>query len=97
MREIANEVLKHYPNHIPSLSNISISYLVSGKFDKGIETLLKAEKINPKDFIVLSNIAHGYNLKGDKKKAIEYYEKTIEFGDESAKEFAKQRITELKK
>jgi len=65
MREIANEVLKHYPNHIPSLSNISISYLVTGKFDKGIETLLKAEKINPKDFIVLSNIAHGYNLKGD--------------------------------
>jgi len=65
MREIANEVLKHYPNHIPSLSNISISYLLTGKFDKAIETLLKAEKINPKDFIVLSNIAHGYNLKGD--------------------------------
>jgi tetratricopeptide (TPR) repeat protein len=97
MREIANTVLEFYPNHIESLSNLSITYLLTGEYDKGIEALLRAEKINPKDYIVLSNIAQGYKLKGDKKKAIEYYEKTIEFGDERAKEYAKQQIIELKK
>jgi tetratricopeptide (TPR) repeat protein len=97
MREIANEVLKFYPNHIESLSNLSITYLITGEYDKGIEALLRAEKINPKDYIVLGNIAQGYKLKGDKKKAIEYYEKTVEFGDERAKEYAKQQIIELKK
>lgn len=97
MREIANTVLKFYPNHIESLSNLSITYILTGEYEKGIEPLLKAEKINPKDYIVLSNIAQGYKLKGDKKKAIEYYEKTIEFGDERAKEYAKQQIIELKK
>lgn len=97
MREIANEVLKFYPNHIESLSNLSITYLLTKEYDKGIEALLRAEKINPKDYIVLGNIAQGYKLKGDKKKAIEYYEKTIEFGDDRAKEYAKQQISELKK
>ena len=97
MREIATEILNYYPKHIPSLSNISITYLLTGEFDKGIKTLLKAEIIDPKNYIVLSNIARGYKLKGDKKKAIEYYEKTIQFGDEGAKKFAKQQIEELKK
>ncbi|MFC5683423.1 tetratricopeptide repeat protein [Flavobacterium sp. MAHUQ-51] len=92
MRNIANEVLKFYPNHIESLSNLSITYLLTGEYDKGIEALLKAEKINPKDFIVLSNIAQGYKLKGDKNKAIEYYQKTIEFGDKQAIEYSKQQI-----
>ncbi len=97
MREIANKVLEYYPNHIESLSNLSITYLLIGEYDKGIEPLLRAEKINPKDYIILGNIAQGYKLKGDKKKAIEYYEKTAEFGDERAKEYAKQQLTELKK
>lgn len=97
MQEIANKVLEFYPNHIESLSNLSITYLLTGEYDKGIEPLLRAEKINPKDYIVLSNIAQGYKLKGDKKKAIEYYEKTIEFGDKQAKVFAKKQIEELKK
>ena len=95
MRNIANEILKYYPNHIESLSNISITYLLTGEYDKGIEALLKAEKLDPQDFIVLSNIAHGYKLKGDKKKAIEYYKKTIQYGDEQAKQYANQQIKEL--
>ena len=97
MRKIATTILDYYPEHIESLSNLSITYLLLGEFDKGIEPLLKAEKINSEDYIVLSNIAHGYKLKGEKDKAIEYYEKTIKFGNEQAKEFAKQQIEELKK
>lgn len=97
MREIANAVLKYYPDHIESLSNLSVTYLITGEYDKGIEALLKAEKINPGDYIVLSNIAQGYKMKGDKQKAIEYYEKTFEYGDKEAKAYAKQQIEELKK
>lgn len=97
MREIANTILDYYPEHVESLSNLSITHLLLGEFDEGIEPLLKAEKINPEDYIVLSNIANGYKLKGDKDKAIEYYEKTIQFGDEQAREFAKQQIELLKK
>lgn len=97
MREIANEVLKYYPNHIESLSNISITYLVKGDFDKALNILLKAERINPKDYVILGNIAYGYRQKGNKEKAIEYYKKIIEFGDKQSKEFAKQQIIDLNK
>lgn len=96
MRKIATAILNYYPNHIESLSNLSISYILLGEYDKGIEPLLKAEKINPKDYIVLSNIAHGYKMKGEKIKAIEYYEKVIKFGNEKNKEFAKRQIDQLK-
>jgi len=97
MRTIAHEILKYYPNHIESLSNLSITYLLTGEYDKGIAPLLKAEKIDPKDVIVLGNIAQGYKLKGDKETAIEYYEKVIKYGDERSIAFAKQQIQELKK
>ena len=97
MREIAIEILNHYPNHIESLSNLSITYLLTGEYDKGLIPLLEAEKLNPEDYIVLSNIAQCYKLKGDKTKAIEYYEKTFNFGDEQVKTFARQQIEELKK
>jgi len=97
MREIASEVLKHYPDHIESLSNISITYLLTKEYDKALEPLLKAERLDPKDYIVLSNIAQAYKLKGEKQEAIKYYEKTIEYGDKRAKAYAKQQITELKK
>jgi hypothetical protein len=97
MRTIANEVLNFYPSHIESLSNLSLTYLLTGEHDKALEILFKAEKINPQDPVVLSNIAQGYKSKGDKKKAIEYYEKIIKYSDEPAVGYAKQQIEQLKK
>ncbi len=97
MQEIANEVLKFYPDHVESLSNLSITYILKKEYDKGLIPLLKAEKINPKDVVVLSNIAQCYTKKGDKKSAIEYYEKMMEFGNANAAAFAKHQIEELQK
>lgn len=96
MQRIASEVLKYYPTHVESLSNLSITYILTGEYDKAITYLQKAEEINPEDYIVLSNIAQAYKLKGNKKKAIEYYEKISKYGDDQAKAFAQQQIKELK-
>lgn len=95
MRTIAEEILKYYPAHIESLSNLSITYLLTGDYDQGIEILRKAEKINPEDGIILSNIAHGYRQKGDSENAIRYYRKMLNLEDPEAVEFAKQQISEL--
>ena len=97
MREISERILKYHPNHVKSLSNISISYLLTGQYEKGLIPLLKAEKIDPKDAIILNNIAQAYKLKGDKKNSIKYYKKTIEFGDNRLKQFAKEQIELLEK
>lgn len=97
MKRIAETVLKYYPDHIESLSNLSIVYMLQKQYDKALEPLLKAEKINTKDYIVLSNIAQAYKLKGDTKNAIKYYEQTLKHGDEQAKKYAQGQIDELKK
>lgn len=96
MREIAQTVLKYYPSHIESLSNSSITYLVEKKYEKALVPLQKAEEINPKDFIVLNNIAYCYKEMNNKDLAIEYYEKVIEYGDKRAVEQAKKEIEKLK-
>ncbi len=97
MKRIAETVLKYYPDHVESLSNISIVFMLQKQYDKALEPLFKAEKINPKDYIVLSNIAQAYKLKGDNKNAIKYYELTLKHGDEQAKKYAQGQIDELKK
>ena len=97
MREIAEKILEYYPEHVESLSNISASYLITGEYDKALVPLLKAEKIDPTDAIVLGNIAYAYKLKGDTQNSIKYYEKTIEHGDEAIKQMAEQQIDNLKK
>ena len=95
MKRIAETILKYYPNHIESLSNISIVFMLQKQYDRAIEPLLKAEKLNPKDFIVLGNIAQAYKLKGDNKNAIKYYELTEKWGDEQSKRYAKGQIKAL--
>ena len=97
MKRIAETVLKYYPDHIESLSNLSIVLMLQKQYDKALELLLKAKKLNPKDYIVLNNIAQAYKLKGDTKNAIKYYELTIKYGDKQAKQYAKEQIKELEK
>jgi len=95
MRQIANEILKIYPNHIESFTNLSTTYLLLNEFDKAIENLFKALGINPKDIVVLSNLAHAYKLNGEKNKSIQYYNEIIKYGDKQSADFAKAQIQEL--
>lgn len=97
MIQIGETTLKYYHNAIEILSTTSVALLLTKNYDKAIEYLKQAEKLNPQDYIVLNNIAQGYKLKGDKLNAIKYYELTEKYGDEQAKLQARQNIEELKK
>ncbi len=97
MRSIALEILKIYPDDVVSLSNLSITHMLQEDFEKAVESLLKAEKLNPLDTVVINNIAQCYKLQGMKKKAIEYYEKLLTMDDDASKEFAIEQIATLKK
>jgi len=97
MKSIAEAVLKYYPDHIESLSNIAVVFMLQNEYNKALEALFKAEKLNPEDAIVLSNIAQAYKLKGDIKNSIKYYERTIKYGDSEMQTFAKNQINALEK
>ncbi|HEY1870653.1 MAG TPA: hypothetical protein VGG71_06310 [Chitinophagaceae bacterium] len=97
MIQIGETVLKYYKSNVEILSTTSVALMLTKNYDRALVYLKQAEKINPKDFIVLNNIAQGYKLKGDKSNAIKYYELTEKYGDEQAKHQAKENITALKK
>lgn len=97
MKAISETVLKYYPKSIENLSNISITYLLQKQYDKALEFLLKAEKINQNDIVVLANIAQAYKLKDDKINSIKYYELMQKNGNNDDKNFAKEQIEKLKK
>jgi tetratricopeptide (TPR) repeat protein len=96
MRRIAQAILKYYPKHVESLSNLAITYGVQGDYEKALDALLQAEKIMPRDVIVLNNIATMYERKGDKLNAIRYFELTAKHGDEETKNAAVKKLKELK-
>jgi tetratricopeptide (TPR) repeat protein len=96
IRRIAEVTLKNYPEHIVSLSNMGISYIFENNYSKALEPLLTAEKKAPNDPIILGNIAYVYVNLNDKRKAVEYYEKVIQFGDENDRRIAEQQLKKLK-
>jgi tetratricopeptide (TPR) repeat protein len=97
MKRIGAVTINYYPNNVEILSTTAVANMLTKNYDIALGYLKQAEKINPKDFIVLNNIAQGYKLKGDTANAIHYYELTEKYGDAEAKEQARKNIKELKK
>jgi tetratricopeptide (TPR) repeat protein len=95
IRQIAEAVLKYYPDNVESLSDVAVTYLIPGDVDKALPYLLRAEKLSPKDVIVLGNIATTYTRKKDTADAKKYYNKMVEYGDSDQVEFAKEQIKSL--
>jgi len=97
MERIGSTAIKYYPNNIEILSTTAVAYTLTKNYDAALVYLKQAVRINPKDFIVLNNIARAYRLKGDKANATKYYVLTEKYGDEEAKETARRCIKELGK
>jgi tetratricopeptide (TPR) repeat protein len=95
MRQISEAVVKYYPDHVESLSNTALTFLIAGEYAKAIPYLLKAEKVSPKDIVVLNNIAEAYKRSGDKANAKVYYEKIIRYGNAEEKQDAQERMKGL--
>jgi len=93
--EIGDMTLTYYPRNVEILSTTSVAYMLDKNYDKAIKYLKQAEDVNPKDYIVLNNIAQAYLRKDDKANAKKYYELTIKYGDAEAIESARKRLEEL--
>lgn len=92
---ISETVLKYYPKHVESLSDLGLAYTLKEDLDNALKTLLKANSIAPKDYIVLNNIANIYAKKGDDETAVKYYEQALKYGDQEAKDLASTEIKRI--
>ena len=96
IKPIAESVLRIYPEHVESLSNLSLVYMLNGDYDSALTTLLKAEKLANDDYVIVANIAYGYYNKRDKINATKYYERLAKIGDGRAKADAEAKLSEIK-
>ena len=97
IKPIAQAVLRVYPDHIESLSNLSGVNMVRNDFDGALITLRKAESIAPNDPVIIGNIAYCYFNKKDKANAKKYYERLAKVGDEQAKADATSKLAEIER
>ncbi|MFV0536520.1 MAG: tetratricopeptide repeat protein [Dysgonomonas sp.] len=97
MKEISEGMLKYYPDEVYFLSDLSIVYMLTKEYDNALDVLLKAYKIAPEDKVVISNIAHAYKVKGDKKNAIKFYKLALKLVDGDWKTDIENEINELSK
>jgi tetratricopeptide (TPR) repeat protein len=95
MKLIGESALKYYPNNVPIISSTAVAYMLTQDFDKSITYLKRAEALNPKDLIVINNLAHGYKLKGDKPAALKYYMLSEFLSDDKSKTYAQEEIKKL--
>jgi len=96
MISIAENVLQAYPKHVLSLTDLGIAHVLLKQGEQGLAPLQKAEKLDPENDIVLSNLARCYALLGQNKEAIAYFEKAKTFGDEYMAEYCDEQIALLK-
>ena len=95
MQKIAEAVLKVYPDHIESLSNIGAVYFLLGQYEKALTPFYAAYQLNPKDLVVINNLAETYNELGLNIKAEAYYRLMKKYGDKHDKKYAKAKIKQL--
>ena len=57
------------------------AHLYAHQYDKGIEILMKAVKMNPSDIIALYHLGHAYEAKSMIKKAVKEYEKVLQLSN----------------
>jgi len=84
-----------YPDHIESLSNIGAVYFLLGQYEKALTPFYAAYQLNPKDLVVINNLAETYNELGLNIKAEAYYRLMKKYGDKQDKKYAKAKIKQL--
>jgi tetratricopeptide (TPR) repeat protein len=98
IRKISELMIKHYPNYEQSWMNLSTLHIIKKEYDKSLEMLKKAEKINPKNSFLLYNMAFIYKIKGDTTNAKRYFQLTLANAnkeEEKLKEAAGEQLKQL--
>ena len=99
MLKISEAMIRHYPQHVQSMLDISTVYVRQNKYNESIDILQKAIKIEPQNTILNYNLAYVYEMKGEKANAKKYFEVVVANATEKEnqlKEAAERHLNDLK-
>jgi tetratricopeptide (TPR) repeat protein len=98
MLKIAMFSAEQYPNHPYAFNDVAVFYSISKDYAKTREWLEKANKVDPKDTLVMRNLGYVCAKLGDNAAARKWYEGVIKAepnGENTAA--AKEALSKLKK
>jgi tetratricopeptide (TPR) repeat protein len=96
--QLATFSAEQFPNHPYAFNDLAVYYSIKGDNGKTREWLEKANKIDPKDTLVMTNLGYVCSKLGDNAAARKWYEAVIKAEpDGEHAERAKQALAKLKK
>ena len=96
--QIATFSAEQFPNHPYAFNDLAVYYSIKGENAKTREYLEKANKIDPKDTLVMTNLGYVCSKLGDNAAARKWYEAVVKAepdGEHAAR--AKDALKKLKK
>lgn len=96
-RDVSARLLELYPESVIACNDSAIAYARLGDLDNAERAFLQAYALDGNDYIVISNLAYISEVKGNKEKAIGYYELMLKSGNRQIVDRAKKRLAELRK
>jgi len=97
MFSISEKMISLYPDNIYGYNNLGYYYSIQDQTQEAQKYFLCAEKINPKDIIVLANLAEISFKQNNTADAEMYYKKIMEYGNEDDRKWAEEKIKMLNK
>jgi cytochrome c-type biogenesis protein CcmH/NrfG len=69
IRLVAHRTIQVFPNDVAAMNMLAVSYMLLNDNDNAVKHLLRAEKIQPNNPDVLSNLIQAYTRLGKSKEA----------------------------
>lgn len=95
-KKALDQILQRFPKNVIFLNYLSYYYSAGKNYDKAIEVLLSAHKIDPNDYVIVGNLASDYEKIGNYKEAEKWYSVMSKMNSEEAKEFGAEGLKRLK-
>ena len=91
-----DEILKRFHKNVIFLNYLSYYYSSAEEYEKAIEVLLSANKIDPNDYIIVGNLASDYEKAGNIKEAEKLYLIMSKMDSEDAKAYAEKALNRIR-
>ncbi|MBX2980208.1 MAG: tetratricopeptide repeat protein [Flavobacteriales bacterium] len=93
---VSRKFIACYPDHVYGYTNLGGYHASKEEYAEAMRNFNKAHSLDPKDALVLLNIAHCQEQQGNPKAAAATYDKVMKLDDADAREYAAERKAALK-
>lgn len=96
VKSALDQILKAFPKNVIFLNYLSYYYSSAKEYDKAIDVLLSAYKIDPDDYVIVGNLASDYEKSENYKEAEKWYSIMLKMNSAEAKAYASEGLERIR-